>query len=70
MIFDNFDYKYKVANYAGSHPSIPQTWTNFLQGNFTYPYYGTYKTVLKYILPGKTTANSQYIINVNYGTNN
>ncbi|NUQ23092.1 MAG: hypothetical protein HUU34_04010 [Saprospiraceae bacterium] len=52
MIFDHFDYKNKVANYSATHPNMPQAWTNFLQGNFIYPPFGTYRVVLKYVLPG------------------
>lgn len=71
MIFDSFDYKNKVANYAATvQQNIPQAWVNFLQGNFLYPPFGTYKVVAKYFLPGSTTPTTQIPFNINYNANN
>lgn len=70
MIFDSFDYKNKVANYAAGNPNIPQAWVNFMQGNFLYPPFGAYKVVAKYFLPGSTTPTTQIPFNINYNANN
>jgi hypothetical protein len=70
MLFDDFDYKHKVANHAAVNPNIPQAWQNFLQGNFTYPPFGTYRVTLGYRLPGSNTFTSQFPVNIIYGTSN
>ncbi len=70
MLFDDFDYKNKVSNYAALHTTMPQAWVNFMQGTFQYAPYGNYRVQLKYHLPGNSTANSQIPVTIFYGVSN
>ncbi len=71
-LFDSFDYKHKVLNYAAANPNanLPAAWINFVQGNMQYPPFGTYRVNLQYRLPGLNTLTSQYTLNLIYGTSN
>jgi hypothetical protein len=70
MIFDHFDYKNKLANYVATNPNLPQAWQQFLQGQFTYPAFGDYRMVLRYILPGAASPNSQVPVTIRYQESN
>lgn len=70
MLFDDFDYKHKLSNYAVLNQNLPQAWVNFMQGNFKYAPYGTYRVLLKYYLPGSNTPTSQVPVNIIYGASN
>ncbi len=70
MLFDDFDYKHKLNNYAALHPNLPQAWVNFMQGTFQYAPFGNYRVQLKYHLPGNPTPNSQIPVTIFYGVSN
>lgn len=70
MLFDDFDYKHQVGNYAATHPGMPQAWVNFLLGNFTYAPFGNYRMTLRYQPPGEAQPTSSVNVNLYYGTDN
>ena len=70
MLFDDFDYKNKLSNYAALHPNLPPAWVNFMQGTFQYAPFGNYRVLLKYHLPGNSTPSSQIPVTIYYGASN
>jgi hypothetical protein len=65
MYKDFIDYWNLVGNYATNNP-LPPDLQSFYNWNFIYPGYGNYEVRLQYFLPGQTTPNSSFTIQLPY----